>query len=373
MTPAVVTERALAGLRWLTVSGAAEPVFRTLGQVAAADIAATLDGMPERAALADYVRRGTGRSRLESVTAATLLQHSDEVDELRALSAGAGVPFRDLLLVNLRGDLGVPDGTGCTDLAWPGGGGFLAHNEDGAPALADHLMIITLLVDGRPPVTVHWYPGFVPSNTVVATGAGLVWGINHIQARVPAAAPGRHFVARGLQQQTTLERAATYLRTHPSAGGFAYTIGDYATGTIALIEATAGEWVGRTLDDDGALHWHTNHLRFLDGQLDSASLPEIATDADADGTKHLGTRAESVTRGVAVEALGPPTPPYGAWLGDALAGRWSPGIHRTAASGDPLMTLTTTVTDLAEGSVTVHSHRGATETLPLDAYLGRVP
>ncbi|MDT7804486.1 MAG: hypothetical protein QOI78_7919 [Actinomycetota bacterium] len=36
------------------------------------------------------------------------------------MAAGAGVPFDDLLLANLRGDLGSGDGTGCTDLAWVG-------------------------------------------------------------------------------------------------------------------------------------------------------------------------------------------------------------------------------------------------------------
>ena len=368
MRHAAVVEREMAGLRWLIISGPGDEVFRTLGIVAAEDIAAVLDCMPERAGLASYVRAGVGRARLAAVTDATIRDHPNPFRELRELSAGAGAPFEELLLLNLRGDLGVEDGTGCTDLAWRAARGYLAHNEDGAPGLAQHLSVLTIRVDGQPAVTVHWYPGFVPANTVVATEAGLVWGVNHIQVRVPATAAGRHFVARDLQRETTFAGACGYLSSNPSAGGFAYIIGDVATGDIAVIETAAARHTQRTLTDDGALHWHTNHLRYLDPEIDT---PPPASQPCDRATDRLGSHSESITRGAATDALGSPTEPVAPWLAEALSGPRSAGIHRNASGGDPLMTLTTTITDLAAAAITVHSHHGTTRTLPLSTYLAR--
>jgi hypothetical protein len=43
------------------------------------------------------------------------------------------VQFDDLVLLNLRGDLGLVDGgIGCSDLGWRGERSVVAHNEDGA-------------------------------------------------------------------------------------------------------------------------------------------------------------------------------------------------------------------------------------------------
>ena len=42
------------------------------------------------------------------------------------------MPFDDLALLNLRGDLGLVDGgIGCSDLAWRRERSVIAHNEDG--------------------------------------------------------------------------------------------------------------------------------------------------------------------------------------------------------------------------------------------------
>jgi hypothetical protein len=360
----VIREQELSGMRWLLVEGPREEAFHALGRETRADIEAVQDAMPERAALRRWASTDRGGARLDQVLRATAGAFGAELGELRALAEGAGVDADELLLANLRGDLGVDDGTGCTDLAWRRGTSFVAHNEDGAPALEGRLMLLTLALDGLAPVTVQWYPGFLPSNTFTVTGHGLVWGIDHVQVLRPAASgAGRHFVARALQQVTTLDDAVSFLRTHPSAGGFCYTVGERSSGRVAVVEAAAGAVAAvEPSARGGTLHWHTNHLRHLPASLDSG--PATAA------VGKLGQYEESVARGRVLEELRPPaSEPSAEWFLDVLTGAPLPhGVHRSATGSDPLMTLCTAVADLNADRITVRGRSGAPAVLALSDF-----
>ncbi|MFF9482767.1 C45 family autoproteolytic acyltransferase/hydolase [Streptomyces sp. NPDC014733] len=367
---AQVREQELAGMRWLVVSGERDDVFRALGRVAHADVHAVQEALPERHALRGWAATERGRIRVERLLDATRAACGRQLGELRALAAGAGADFEDLLLANLRGDLGVDDGTGCTDLGWRGTRSYVAHNEDGAPALDGHLMLLTLLVDGDVPVTVQWYPGFLPANTFTATGHGLVWGINHVQAARPAHAPGRHFVARAMQQAPTLGAAVDHLRSRPSAGGFAYTIGDRADGRVVVVESAAGRTAVMEADADHPLHWHTNHLRHLPVPPDASGAATADASDAARAARSLGPYEESVARGEVLAGLQPPVGgPAAQWFLDVLTSAPLPhGVHRTAAGADPLMTLCSVVADLTDDRITVRGPAGSTADLPLSAF-----
>lgn len=367
-----IREQQCAGLRWLVATGDRDEVFHAVGQAARADIHAVQQTLPEQESLRRWSATPDGRQRLDLLERSTARQHPRELSELRALADGSGTDLRHLLLANLRGDLGSGDGTGCTDLAWRRRLGYVAHNEDGAPALAGRLTLLTLRITGETPVTVQWYPGFLPANTFTVTGHGLVWGINHVQATRPADAPGRHFVARGMQQARTLEEAVAYLREHPSAGGFTYTIGECGTGRVAVVEAVAGRVATVQPDGDQPLHWHTNHLR----HLPPLDLPDPAASATSNGPaeadeagRSLGQYEESTARGAVLDQLGAPDEePEAEWFTEVLTSAPLPhGVHRTAAGSDPLMTLCTSVAELTTGQVTFRGHDGSTTRLALSA------
>ena len=363
MTASVVEDE-LGGLRWLTVSGGRAEVFRALGAAAATDVREIIAGLPEGEALRRFAKTPAGQAAVERVLAPTRRDHPDEYRDALELAAGAGVDPDLLLLANLRGDLGGHDGTGCSDLAWRGSSSFLAHNEDGAPTLDGRLVLLTLAVDGEAAVTVQWYPGFLPCNTFVVTGHGLAWGINHIQVSRPAAAPGRHFVARGLQRQPDLDSAVRYLADHPSAGGFAYTIGEFSSGRIVTVEAAAGRTASvEAHPQHNPLLWHTNHLRQLVDDIRAGTGAEASTS----GVRYLGHREESVARGEVLATLATPPNPDVGWFLNVLTGGPVPkGVHRTAAGADPLLTLCTTVVDLTSGELTVLARGRAPATFAAD-------
>jgi hypothetical protein len=297
-----------------------------------------------------------GSERLAAVRHASETGFPEAWAELAALADGSGVPLGDLALLNFRGDLGpVGDGGGCSDLAWRRRASFIAHNEDDDAFFDGRSAVLTLAPAGRPPVTVFWKAGFLPSNTLTVTGTGLAWAIDHLPAGSPGAYPGRHFVARGLQHAAgTVDQAIEYLRLHPSAGGYAYTIGDRA-GRVAGVEASAGQHAHREVGPDGPLAWHTNHGRYVAG-------------ADA------GPRGTSLVRARVLQALDVPAEePDTAWFARVLAGAAPPdGVRADPSPENPAMTLCTFIANLTTGDATLIGRGGQAVTIPLaDLALGR--
>ncbi len=223
-----IDEHRFGGLRWIVLRGPDREAFRALGEHARDEIAALTQAWPLLARLPQHVCDPPGSDRLNAVRQASALRFPEVWEELAAFAAGAAVPFEDLALLNFRGDLGpVAGGIGCSDLAWRRQRSVIGHNEDGAPENVGQCALLTVALDDLPSITAFWCPGFLPSNAFAVTADGLVWNIDHLPVSSPGDGAARHFVGRGLQRSArTLDAAIDYLRTNPSAGGFAYTIGD---------------------------------------------------------------------------------------------------------------------------------------------------
>jgi Acyl-coenzyme A:6-aminopenicillanic acid acyl-transferase len=346
-----VGEQRLGGLRWIVVRGAAEEAFGCLGAHLREEIREAVAGWPLLAQLRRHVARSPGRERLAAVRRASQARFGEEWAELAALAAGAGVAPGDLALLNFRGDLGTvePPGHGCSDLAWRRARSFLAHNEDDDDFLDGRCVLLTLALAGRPAVTSFWKPGFLPGHTITFAETGLVWAIDHLPVAQPGPGAGRHLVARGLQRAAaTADEALAYLRGHPSAGGFAYLIGDRA-GRVLMVESAAGQCALREAGDDGPLVWHTNHGRDVSGAED-------------------GPRGTSRKRGDLLSSLAVPAgEPDAAWFLRVLAAPPPAGVRADPAAGDRTVTLCTFVTDLTGGEVTVLPRGEAAVTVSLAA------
>jgi len=341
-------ERRLGELRWIVLSGPGTEAFRALGRHMRAEIRAVSE-WDDLARLRQHVAEPPGSERLAAVSRASEAGFPEVWAELAALADGAGVPLGDLALLNLRGDLGIiGDGGGCSDLAWRRRDSFMAHNEDDSQFFGGRSVLLTLALEGLPAVTAFWKPGFLPSTTFTVTGTGLVWAIDHLPVASPGAWPGRHLVARGLQRSAdTLDRAIEYLRDHPSAGGFAYIIGDQS-GRVVTVEALAGQHASREVGPDGPLAWHTNHGRYLAG-----------ADADPHGT--------SLARGEILQALDVPAEePDAAWFARILAGAALPdGVRADSSPSHAVMTLCTFVANLTTGEAVLLGRGAQATTIPL--------
>jgi hypothetical protein len=331
-------EHRLGGLRWIVVRGPDREAFRALGKHMRQEIAALTATWPLLPRLRDHVSRPPGSERLGAVCHESAVHFPEVWAELAALAEGAAVPFDDLALLNFRGDLGeVVGGIGCSDLAWRRDSSVIAHNEDGAPENVGQCILLTLALDGLPTVTAFWYPSFLPSNAFAVTGDGLVWTIDHLPVASPGQGAGRQVVGRGLQRSArTIDEAVDFLGKHPSAGGFAYTIGD-RPGRIVSMEAMAGRHaVVEVGSGPDPLLWHTNHGRYLEGSEPSPG----------------GT---SAARGELLGALAvPAADPDAAWFLRILADAPLPdGVRADPGPGSNAATLCTFIADLTAGEAVV--------------------
>jgi Acyl-coenzyme A:6-aminopenicillanic acid acyl-transferase len=343
-------EHRLGGLRWIVLRGPDREAFRALGEHMRDEMAALAQTWGLVGRLRQHVSGPPGRERLASVRQASERYFPEAWAELAAFAEGCAVPFDDLSLMNFRGDLGlVTGGIGCSDLAWRRERSLIGHNEDGVPENVGQCVLLTLALEGLPVVTAFWYPGFLPANAFTVTADGLVWTIDHLPVASPGEGAARHFVGRGMQRSAgTVDGAVDYLKTHSSAGGFAYTIGDRA-GRIVNVEAMAGRHaVVEAGAASGPLLWHTNHGRYLRGAEPASG----------------GT---SVARGQTLSALAvPEQDPDPAWFLSVLADAPLPdGVRRDQEGGDPAITLCTFVADLTSGEAVLAARDEQPVTIPL--------
>jgi hypothetical protein len=345
-----LTEHRLGSLRWIVLTGPERDGFRALGEHVRGELAALAAAWPALPRLRRHVSGPPGSDRLAAVRVATAARVGTEWAELAAFAEGAALSLDDLALLNFRGDLGlVEGGIGCSDLAWRRERSIIGHNEDGAPEDVGRCGLLTLAAPGRPPVTAFWYPGFLPANAFAVTGDGLVWTIDHLPVASPGDGAGRHFVGRGLQRSArTVDAAIDYLRTNPSAGGFAYTIGDRA-GRVVNVEAAAGRHAFVEAGAGaGPLLWHTNHGRYVPG-------------AEPSG------RGTSVARGEKLDALAvPANDPSPAWFLNVLAGAPLPdGVRAEPGPRGEATTLCTFVADLTAGEAIIAARDDDPVAIPL--------
>jgi Acyl-coenzyme A:6-aminopenicillanic acid acyl-transferase len=341
---ATLREQNLGPMRWIVVSGEASECFRALGGHMRAEIRSAVTEWTSIQRLREYVADSPGRERLASVRSASQDRFGAEWAELAALADGAGVAVDDLALLNFRGDLGQVKGAfDCSDLAWRRGRSFIAHNEDQGTSMTGMCALLTLKIDGLPPLFAFWCPMFLPSNAFSVTGAGLVCSVDSLTVPDPGAGAGRHFVARGLQRRCrTVNEAVEFLRANPCASGYAYTIGSYpagdgtgsgngaGAGRVVGVEAVRGEYHVVEVGGPAApLFWHTNHGRFVGGTFG----------------------ADACQRAKVLEAVPPPSgEPDVAWFLKLLAGAPVPdGVRVDPTEEHQVLTLCTFVADLTAG------------------------
>lgn len=346
----------ISGLHWITISGTHEEVFRDLGRHMAKEIYSVIETMPEREPLERWSRTEQGERTVARLLATAQSRYPEELLELEALADGSGVPFDELFLANIRGDIGSYDGTGCTDILWKGDHAYSAHNEDGAPAVGRDLTLLTIRIDGEPSIFTECYPGFLPCNAFTLTESGLAWGINHLPVASPANAAGRHFVSRALQRCETIDEAAAFLKTHPMAGGFSFNFASAGERREINVECAAGKYA---IVENERYSWHANHLLHMGG----APLDAIGESAVA---RALGPMDESLRRGALLEDAAPAGQVDAQWIWTMLTGAELPdGVYRTARGDDPLETLCTTVFDLDACRLHIKGHGSSIESFDM--------
>lgn len=324
--------------RKITISGDYAAVGRTLGRRNRTEIQRIIGTHPElnRKMLPLYATDG-GRRRYDEFLAIHQKVYPEYIAELEGMAAGAGCRFRDLFLLNLRGEFmpfDVNDASGGCSTCTVSIPDFriIGHNEDAAAIYRNILFFAEVTPDAAPGFTTLSYPGSLCGNAVGWNARGIFFTVNITAPRHVRVGPGRYFAARSLLAARSMEDAVARITQSRRASGFNYTVASFDDQRIVNVEVTAETHHVRAID--GA-YFHTNHYIEIPGTdhlITSSSRRRLIR-----GQEHLSRgipRDEAAVRAI---------------LGDTTA------IYRRAASPEDTATLMTIVCDLPARTVTIYS------------------
>ncbi|MBB3142463.1 C45 family autoproteolytic acyltransferase/hydolase [Halomonas organivorans] len=202
-------------------------------------------------------------------------------EELQGLAEGLAQPLERVLLWNCRGDLSPTGPEGCTSVAVAAGDeAWLAHNEDGNPALRDACFLLQARPDDAPAYLAFCYPGSLAGHTLGANAAGFAYTVNNLRLIESRRGIPRMVTARALLACTDTADALHLLDSTRRAGGFHFMMADTGQRRPLSVEAP---WQGVSAIPATPLAVHANHLvhaRFR-------NLPQRITDSSAARQRRL--------------------------------------------------------------------------------------
>ena len=255
-------------------SGSHREVGFAIGQRFAEQIHRSLDAyrfLQER--ILPYHHTPEGQASYRQFLELHQIRYPDYFAELEGIAQGAGRPFEDLFLTNLRGEYRsfLPDAEvqGCSDCALvTDDAALIGHNEDGAPTFRGSMYVVHARVKGKPTFTALSYPGFLCGNAFGFNAAGLCFSVDHVQPQDARVGVGRHFIARSLLEARSLTDAIKRVTVPGRASGFGYTIGTISERRIVIVEVAPENYHVREIR--GA-YFHANHYLGLAGVDQSIS------------------------------------------------------------------------------------------------------
>jgi hypothetical protein len=256
---------AAAGFPWLEASGASYEVGRAIGRRFETQIR---EGLRRRAAWFDGLRDFAMQdraSRFDPFVDAAREHFPEILDELRGWSDGSGVPFDDLMVLNLKAELstmkasGAPETPGCSTVAFAHGGRcLLAHNEDGHRANEGLMFLVRVSRPDRPDFLCLTYPGILCGNGPAVNEAGIVLTTNYIGGLDVRLGVPRYVISRAALDSESLAEAVETV-SHPlRAFSFHYNLGSRSEGRILSVETSVDAVATHEVD---GLYVHTNHFR----------------------------------------------------------------------------------------------------------------
>ncbi|HPQ39504.1 MAG TPA: C45 family autoproteolytic acyltransferase/hydrolase [bacterium] len=320
------------------ISGNHREIGRQLGDRYAGEIRKIIAAHPElNRKMRPCYSTPEGRRRYDAFLDIHRHIYPDYVMELQGMADGAGCDFRDLFMLNLRGEY-LPFDTddasgGCStcSVATPACR-LIGHNEDAAALYRDVLFIADIAPENGPPFTTLTYPGTLCGNAAGWNSHGIFFTVNITAPRHVRIGPGRYFAARSLLEARSLDDAVARITGPRRASGFNYTVASRTDCRIINVEVTAGAFHVREID--GA-YFHTNHYIELPGT--DQMITESSRRRLEHGRAHL---ARSIPENAdALRTL----------LGDDSA------IYRRADTPEETATLMTILCDLVSRTVTIHT------------------
>jgi isopenicillin-N N-acyltransferase-like protein len=193
--------------------------------------------------------------------------------ELEGWAEGSGVPFEDLMVLNVKSEmyellhqhtsqarkLDDPQ-PGCSTVVLVTPERLVhIHNEDGYDAYADLMFMLKVVPDEGAPYLTLSYPGILPGNAPAINANGLVQTTNFIGSREVKMGVGRYFLDRMILEARDIDEALRWA-THPErAFAFHHVFSSIGEKKSVAVEVTSSK---KEVVPIEGLFFHTNHLVF---------------------------------------------------------------------------------------------------------------
>ncbi|KAI0484048.1 acyl-coenzyme A:6-aminopenicillanic acid acyl-transferase-domain-containing protein [Xylariaceae sp. FL0804] len=284
--------------------------------------------------------------------------------EIRGIAAGAGLPFLDVVALNVRTEIAfglftdtsrdAPPSDGCTSLGWlttasPSSSSsprcFLAQNWDWMVEQAANLVVVHVSQPDRPAFAMVTEAGLIGKIGLNAAGVGCCLNAVRCRGVDPTRLP-IHFALRACLEAGSRREAVEAIRKAGGVAGSGHIlVADAATGPTGL-ECTH-RWVRELPMDEAGRVCHSNHLL----------LRRCAGDDDVDEPPWLDdspdrlARVRELTAALAAEAAEPSVEAVLGVLSDTQG--FPASINRRQEGGSNAETLFTIVMDLTDRSAQV--------------------
>jgi isopenicillin-N N-acyltransferase-like protein len=209
----------------------------------------------------------------ETFLAAAKKHAPDVVEELRGWADGCGLPFRDMMILNLKAEYGAlrdksqADALvapahaacpGCSTVVVKDGKRFIhVHNEDGDKAYDTRMFMLRLRPEGKPAVFCASYPGVLPGNAPWINDAGVIMTTNFIYSKEVRLGVGRYFLDRLSMEARSPDEALKTCKHPERAYAFHHVISCTKSARVVSLEVTPSE---QSQVEVNGLFLHTNHL-----------------------------------------------------------------------------------------------------------------
>jgi len=186
------------------------------------------------------------------------------VKEMEGISAGAGIPFRDIFILNIKAEIGAAimdlknDTPGCSTIHYSGNGKkFYIHNEDGDESNNGRMFMVKATPPSGVSFYVMTYPGILMGNGPAMNDHGITQSTNYIASLEYRLGVPRYVLGRAILESKNMDEAIS-IASHPErAFAYHHNLGSFTELKMISLEVSPSE---TSIYEPNGIYCHTNHL-----------------------------------------------------------------------------------------------------------------
>ena len=197
--------------------------------------------------------------RLDKVESLAKKRFPHYMDEIKGISEGSGLDYRQILVANFR-HVPFKDDTleSCSTIIFKNDAKIiLTHNEDYESIMGKYSYLTAVELNNGTRFFAHSYPGCISGNSFGFNSHGIVFTANSLPNPVRRIGLSRILFGRCLLEAKSIEEAIESAQLYsPRSGGASYNIVSLQENKVVNLETTADDSCLTEITDK---YFHTNH------------------------------------------------------------------------------------------------------------------